>query len=143
MRARGKACGWRRGTMPSRPLRPCATTGCPELVEKGRCPTHTAEQERGRRQSETWRHAKGTNGKTIDVYQTPRWKALRLRVLREANYLCQCEECEKRPVGEPANTVDHRIPHHGRPELMWDRRNLRAMSASHHSRKTAGETVNG
>jgi 5-methylcytosine-specific restriction endonuclease McrA len=127
--------------MPSRPLRPCPVSNCPELVEKGRCPTHTSAQDQQRRQSETWRHAKGAGGKTIDVYQTAKWKALRARVLREAKYLCQCEECERRPVGEPANTVDHRIPHHGDPGLMWDRRNLRAMSQAHHSRKTASETM--
>jgi 5-methylcytosine-specific restriction enzyme A len=77
----------------------------------------------------------------IDVYATPRWKALRAQVLREAHYLCQCEECSKRPVGEPANTVDHIIAHHGDPGLMWDRRNLRAMSQAHHSRKTISEVL--
>ena len=128
--------------MPSRPLRPCPASGCDQLVEKGRCPAHTTAQDQTRRRVETWRHAKGANGNTIDVYQSARWKALRSQVLREAHYLCQCDECSKRAVGEPANTADHIIAHHGDPVLMWDRNNVRAMSQAHHSRKTATETVN-
>lgn len=128
--------------MPTRPLRPCVVSGCSELVESGPCPAHAKERDASRRKSETWRKVRGARGGTIDIYQSARWKALRARVLREANYLCECDECKARPVGEPANTVDHRIPHRGDPALMWSRSNLMAMSHAHHSRKTAAETVN-
>jgi 5-methylcytosine-specific restriction enzyme A len=40
-----------------------------------------------------------------------------------------------------ATTVDHTVPHRGNETLFWDRGNLKAMSAAHHSRKTAGETM--
>jgi 5-methylcytosine-specific restriction protein A len=131
--------------MPSRPLRPCPVNGCPELVEKGRCPTHTTEQERGRRQSETWRKVRGARGGTIDFYQSEAWRSIQARVLREANYLCQCEECRARAyprLPDIANTVDHIISVRERPDLRLTRSNLQAMSQAHHSRKTARETVN-
>lgn len=167
---KGDGCGclvFDRGPrVPSRPLRPCATQSCGELVTTGHCPTCQAEREASRRTSETWRHAKGASGNTIDVYQTSKWKALRLRVLREAGYLCQCDECRSCPkckaaprweadrfnltcwrcmallVMAPANTADHITTVHEAPERAFDRSNLRAMSQAHHSRKTASETVN-
>jgi 5-methylcytosine-specific restriction enzyme A len=128
--------------MPSAPLRPCPASGCSALVTKGRCPDHTRAQDR--RQSETWRHTRGASGNVIDIYQSPRWRALRARVLREANHLCQCEECAMRTfprLPDVADTVDHRVPHRGDMALFWDRNNLRAMSTAHHSRKTASETM--
>jgi 5-methylcytosine-specific restriction enzyme A len=124
---------------PSRPLRPCPVNGCPELVDKGRCPTHTLEQDRGRRQSEAWRKVRGTRGGMVDIYTTSRWRRLRQQVLREANYLCQCQDCASRPVPEPASVVDHVRPHRGDTGLMWSRANLVALSKQHHDAKTARE----
>jgi 5-methylcytosine-specific restriction endonuclease McrA len=127
--------------MPTAALRPCAQPGCGELVPRGRCSLHTKEQDERRRGAETWRHVKGARSGTIDIYQSARWKRLQARVLREANYLCECEECKQRPVGEPANTVDHIIAVRDAPSLAFERSNLRAMSQSHHSRRTIGDVV--
>lgn len=149
--------------MPSRPLRPCASQPCPNLVEKGRCPAHERATDRRRRETETWRHVRGANGGTIDIYQSKDWKRLRAQVLREANYLCQCDECrgcrkcQAKPRMEadrfnltcwkceallspqPANTADHVTPVRDDVSRVFDRSNLRAMSEEHHSRKTIAE----
>jgi 5-methylcytosine-specific restriction protein A len=128
--------------MPTAALRPCAQPNCSALVSHGRCPEHTRAQDRSRRASETWRHTRGASNNTIDIYQSPRWRALRLRVLREATYLCQCEECAARVyprLPDVADTVDHVRPHRGYMVLFWDRANLQALSHAHHSRKTMRE----
>ena len=40
---------------------------------------------------------------------------------------------------EPANEVDHIIPHQASYHLMWDRENWQALCKSCHSKKTASE----
>lgn len=118
--------------MPLAPRRPCSAAGCAAFAEiRGKCRAHASAQNAARQHDEPWRR----------LYQTPRWRNLRLQVLREARYLCQCAACAKRPVPLIADTVDHIVPHRGDPRLMWDRSNLQAMSAQCHSRKTAAATL--
>lgn len=125
--------------MPTRPLRPCPVNGCPELVVKGRCEAHTAEQERGRRQSETWRKVRGARGGQVDIYTTSRWREARARFLAKHPL---CVTCEREGRVEAASMVDHRIPHRGDMALFWDTNNWDPLCATHHGRKTAAETVN-
>lgn len=105
-------------------LKPCATPGCPELVERGHCPTHAGElasryRGRGRR---PW-------------YRTPRWRALSRRVLAEEP-LCDCG------CGGLTEEVDHVLPVEDAPDeaearrRMWTRSNLKARCHASHSRKT-------
>lgn len=152
--------------MPTAPLRPCAAGNlCRDraLVAKGYCPTCEKAREQDRGKVETWRKVKGKRGGMVDMYTTTRWRRLRALVLREANHLCQCKECRScKKCGKqsgsmaltcetcgalllpkPATVADHRQAHRGRPELMWDRDNLEAMSAECHSAKTAGEVMHG
>ena len=124
--------------MPVAALRLCAG-GCGARVQRDRCANCKRRLAQTRRQSESWRKAPGAHGTLIDVYQTPRWKALRLEVLEAAHYLCQCEDCATLPCPLPANTCDHRIPHRGDPFLMWDKSNLQALSEECHNRKTGRE----
>lgn len=129
--------------MPVAPARLCPG-GCGARVQH-RGPCEVCRHRRGhqRRAGETWRRAPGAHGTLIDVYQTPRWKALRLEVLEAAHYLCQCDHCAKLPCPLPASTVDHKIPHRGDPGLLWSRDNLQAMNDVCHSRKTARELAEG
>lgn len=115
--------------MPTRCARACATPGCAgEASIRGRCAPCAARAEQGRAEEagRAW-------------YNTTRWRILRALVLREADYLCECETCKAEERATPANTADHIKPHRGDPRLFWDRANLQAMSAECHSAKTAGE----
>jgi 5-methylcytosine-specific restriction protein A len=115
--------------MPDAPSRPCVTVGCPNVATyRGRCPTCATRRNRAR-EAEPLR----------DLYASPQWRRLRAQVLREADYICQCDDCQRAGLVLPANTVDHVRPHRGNSRVFWDRANLRAMSAECHSRKTAGE----
>jgi 5-methylcytosine-specific restriction enzyme A len=124
--------------MPTRPKRPCGEAGCSALVEQGRCPEHATAHERGRRQSETWRKVKGARGGQVDIYTTSRWREARARFLARHPL---CVTCEREGRVEAASAVDHRIPHRGDMRLFWDASNWDALCATHHSRKTAGETI--
>lgn len=68
-------------------------------------------------------------------YSTPRWKRLRVAILREEPI---CRECRRRGQLTPASQVDHirAIKDGGQP---WDKSNLQALCASCHSRKTSSE----
>lgn len=77
-----------------------------------------------RTEQRPWRH----------LYNTARWKRLRLQQLA-AHPLCQCAECEE---GEkqvtPATVVDHIKPHRGDERLFFDPANLQSLSKPHHDR---------
>lgn len=65
------------------------------------------------------------------LYKTSKWR----RDLRPWQLKRQplCYHC-----GEPATDVDHVTPHDGNWRLFTDRRNLRSLCRSCHSRKTQG-----
>jgi 5-methylcytosine-specific restriction protein A len=48
-----------------------------------------------------------------------------------------CVHCKAEGRVEPANEVDHIIPHRGNKVLFWDRLNWQALCKPHHSAKTA------
>ena len=62
-----------------------------------------------------------------------RWQRYRLLYLAE-HPLCSDSSHGARPVA--ATVVDHRIPHRGDYDLMWDERNHQPLCAACHSRKT-------
>ena len=98
----------------------CTVPGCSVLTTRTRCPTHMVDVEHAR-----------SNWGTRTWYRTPRWKALRARVLREQAY--QCARCHV--VGDPLD-IDHLLPHKGNVDLFWLRENLHALCKRCHSRKT-------
>ena len=67
-------------------------------------------------------------------YRTPRWRVLRLQVLKRDLY--QCRQTGVLLVGtypaEDSPVVDHIRPHRGDPELFWDETNLQAVSKGWH-----------
>lgn len=111
--------------MPDRPRRRCtADPTCPRpALPGGRCTLHAAaaEAQRNRRRATS-----------RDVYQSKKWKKLRLRILNQRPY-CQHPDCNL-----PATDVDHVRPiEDGGPA--WDEANLQSLCHPHHSQKTAAE----
>jgi 5-methylcytosine-specific restriction protein A len=78
------------------------------------------------------RAARDRNRSPGRAYDTRRWRRLRQAYLLQ-NPLCECEQ----RCGHPATVVDHRTPHNGDPELIYDWDNLQAMTKPCHDRKTA------
>lgn len=113
--------------MPRKPKRPCSYPGCPELTEGRYCEKHDKEMAREyNRNNRTYKH----------LYNTARWKRLRIQFLKEHPL---CEECSRKGIAKPAEVVDHIIPHRGNKELFWDEDNLQALCKECHDRKTAKE----
>jgi len=107
--------------MPGRAPHPCTVPGCSALILSGRrCQAHKVQAEHGRPNLETRRW-----------YRTPQWKALRARVIFEADY--QCAGCGRIVL---ALEVDHILRHGGVYARFWDRANLQALCRSCHQRKT-------
>lgn len=124
MRARGgRPEGVSEGVMPSRPKRPCAHPGCPELVDKGYCEKHqkykrteTKEQRRAQDQRRGSAHERG---------YTSKWQRYSKWFLRQPdNVFCklQLPGCTNL-----AQCVDHVEPPSS-PEdpLFWDPKNHQA-----------------
>jgi 5-methylcytosine-specific restriction protein A len=118
------------------PPKLCAEPGCPNASENARCPKHTVEVERGYRRR---------SARSRKVYQSPRWRGLRLWKLRE-NPFCQCSnrKCKHHSGLERcmrvAHEVDHVVPIEQAPERAFDPLNLQSLCSSCHSTKTMEET---
>lgn len=113
--------------MPRKPKRPCSYPSCPELTDGRYCERHEKEMESEyNRNNRTYKY----------LYNSTRWKKLRIKFLKE-NPLC--EECKRHGVVTAAEVVDHIIPHKGNKELFWDEDNLQSLCKECHDRKTAKE----
>jgi 5-methylcytosine-specific restriction protein A len=65
-----------------------------------------------------------------------RWKKVRaLHLAREP----LCQDCAEHGVAEPAAQVHHMIPVAERPDLAFDRENLRSLCTTCHARREAEE----
>ena len=106
--------------MPARAPHPCAIPGCAVLTARRHCPTHAVQREHAR-----------SNWDLRRWYRTPRWKALRSRVIRSAAY--QCADCKRVSL---ALEVDHIAKHEGDPRRFWDTANLQVLCRRCHQRKT-------
>lgn len=136
--------GCSRDRMPFSAPRPCAHSGCSQLVRgrTNRCPAHTHDTvDRARDHARPSAQQRGYDS---------RWDRARRAFLLQ-HPLCECDECRS-GAGQvtSASVVDHIVPHRmaealksGNPEqikraqsLFWDRSNWQAMSKAHHDRKT-------
>jgi 5-methylcytosine-specific restriction endonuclease McrA len=115
--------------MPSRPLRPCPVSNCPELVEKGRCPTHERQADRSR----------GTAQQRGYSYGWAKYSARFRRTHplcgdKDADaYLSTASQC-RREGRVSASVVTHHIrPHRPNPELFMDHRNHEALCERCHN----------
>lgn len=109
-------------------MQPCRQPGCPEIVEKGYCNDHAASH-RSESRSRSLRRK---------VENTARWKRLSKSVRRE-NPLCEDCLAEGKKAPELSTDVDHVIDVEVRPDLAFEKSNLRALCTSHHSKKTLRE----
>lgn len=113
---------------PYAPLKNCPVPSCPEHTHGGPCPRHAAQRE----------HDRGLTGSGATFaerrwYRTPRWFALRARVLAEEP---RCPDCRAEHIETPTVDVHHRVKPHGDASLFWARGNLRALCHPHHAART-------
>lgn len=122
--------------MPKRPQRPCRASDCQALHRNanGYCDEHAGL-------AKQWSHQKKGKGNTTERGYGWRWQQLRKRVLARDGYLCQCEDCQKRPMPLVAHEVDHIIPKAEGGTDAPD--NLRAINKDCHRRKTLMEAERG
>lgn len=120
--------------MPKLPLKPCAGSGCPALVVRGRCPRcqqayDLAHPRFGPEPIRGSRHARGYG------YA---WTKLRAEHLRLEPF---CRRCRAQGIQTPATDVDHIVPRsRGGSDQHY---NLQSLCHTHHSRKTYRETPQG
>lgn len=96
----------------------------------------TARHEiKGRQDAEAPRYGQGRGGRP--------WRRLRDQILERDGYLCQCEDCKRRPMPLPAHEVDHISNVRDESGSLDDSpRNLRAVNRDCHrriSRRQAAE----
>ena len=109
--------------MPHSAPKICSAPGCNTLVLKGRCQKHQIKR------TSTTKHMK--------LYNSVRWKKLRMMHLRRFPL---CTQCLEQGINTPATDVDHIVPHNGNLSLMYDMDNLQSLCRPCHSRKTAKES---
>jgi 5-methylcytosine-specific restriction endonuclease McrA len=96
-------------------MRVCAEPGCPNVVDRGRCPKHQRTKQRD------------------PFYATPEWRRLQSQVIREEPV---CRRC-----GQAASTdAAHIIARKQRPDLALERSNVEGSCHRCHSRETMSET---
>jgi 5-methylcytosine-specific restriction protein A len=113
--------------MPRKPAKPCSFRGCPKLTSSRYCEKHQKEVDSDyNRTSRPYKH----------LYNSSKWRKLRLLFLREYPL---CEQCKRKGVIKAAEVVDHVTPHKGDERLFWDESNWQALCKECHDRKTARE----
>lgn len=120
--------------MPRRAKRPCASRGCPALVEPGTggyCPTHATQRQQQRNQQ-----IDANRGTAAQRGYDARWRRIRAMHLRNHPL---CVECLAAGRTTPANEVDHIIPLRNGGTHAPD--NLQSLCKSCHSKKTATESL--
>lgn len=120
--------------MPRKPLKPCATPGCRELVRgNAHCPKHqeAADQKRAEHLKRVHIEYNRRRDASDKFYKSTAWQACRARFKR-AHPLC--EECEKQGRVVEMEIVDHRVPLKEAPHLALDWSNLRSLCRACHNR---------
>ena len=137
--------------MPNALLKPCAETGCPELVASGRCLTHrrAAELRRGssteRGYDIAWqRLTRRFRAALISADVTPVCGARLPGAPSTADSQCLREgrlmdDAQHRRMYRTALHVDHIVPHRGHDRLRLDLLNLQLLCKDDHDAKTRRE----
>lgn len=117
--------------MAQRPQRPCRAVDCRALHRNanGYCDEHGHLAKIWSKKPEQ----SGRGGRP--------WRRLREQVLERDGYLCQCDECKRRPLPLVAHEVDHIKPRaEGGTD---DPSNLRAINKGCHKTKSQAEALRG
>lgn len=120
--------------MPGRPLKPCATPGCRELVRGSpHCAKHQvqADAKRALHMKKVHRDYNERRDSSDDFYKSQAWVRFRVAWLRE-NPLCS--ECAKYSRVKLAVIVDHIVTFKKAPERALDRTNVRSLCRACHNR---------
>ncbi len=116
--------------MPLKAQRLCRAPGCRELTRDAYCHEH-AKQRRQEQEARTDRSSK-------HLYNSARWKAMRLAQLEREPLCCDCRAEGKIVL---ATIADHDIPHKNDPAAFFDASRLKSRCKHHHDLKTA--TIDG
>ncbi|MGV2082069.1 MULTISPECIES: HNH endonuclease [unclassified Rhizobium] len=65
-------------------------------------------------------------------YKTARWQKLRMSVLVRDLFTCQMRGCGRIVADTSQLVADHKLQHHGDPDLFWDDNNLQCMCKTCH-----------
>ena len=114
--------------MPSRPKKPCAEQGCPNLIDpcEKYCPAHKAL------------HPDPVRSASSRGYSS-KWRQVSRQYLTTHPL---CVKCLERGKYTKATVVDHITPHRGDPALFWDSSNWQALCKPCHDRKTGEKDRN-
>ena len=118
--------------MPTKPLKPCAVSGCPNLTDGIYCDKHKKEDNR----NYTKFHR---DEKANKFYSSKEWRTLRKAFLSTHPL---CVECIKEGKYTPAKIVDHIVPIRfgGKP---LDASNLQSLCWNCHTKKSNLEGSSG
>jgi 5-methylcytosine-specific restriction protein A len=119
--------------MPTPAPTPCRKPGCPNLTPDGYCPTHAKQAATQRNQDRDLQRA-SASARGYDA----KWRIARAHYLA-SNPICAGFGKAKASCLQPANVVDHVIPHKGDFVLFWDMANWQPLCPTCHNRKTATE----
>jgi 5-methylcytosine-specific restriction endonuclease McrA len=74
-------------------------------------------------------------------YKTARWQKLKQRVHVRDNFTCQATGvvCFGKHPAPNSPVADHKVEHHGDPDLFWDEENIRTVSKEFHDRERQRE----
>lgn len=76
-----------------------------------------------------------SNGEGADIYDSPRWRALRRQVLSEDPF---CKFCKMENIATENTIADHIVPI-SMGGNKWDRNNIQGICAHHHNTKSSYE----
>ncbi len=107
--------------MPSKPLKPCNSKGCPNLTRERYCEHH-------QQLNQNYDEHRGT---AAQRGYGARWQKARTYFLSKHPICVRCIDI--------ATVVDHITPHKGDMNVFWDRSNWQPLCKPCHDRKTVKE----
>ena len=120
------------------PMKECNAVACHNLVpyDVAYCAKHKDQANDGVRNSNKL-YDRNRNKKFRKIYESTRWRKLRLQMLLRDGYLCQ--ECRRQGLYTVANVVDHIIELRDDMSKAYDINNLESLCHACHNAKTKTE----
>ena len=109
--------------LPSSPLAPCGTPGCPNLVPRGRCKKHGRAHERETRGGNRRERWGGLYDSRWDKASASFRAAFPLCGMRPSGRKPVMSRCHAEGRSTPTYQTDHVVPHKGDRGLFWDKEN--------------------
>ena len=111
----------------------CRVAGCNGLAEypERYCSKHLYLKRRDEERANTFLGGKQFTTGYSELYNTPKWKSLSRKQLKEHPFCTIC--------GNKATEVDHIVAHKGNLDLFYNEDNLQSLCHECHSKKTLEE----